>query len=89
MAESNPRNSKIENPNFFDRKPLISHISAKKKFGKICKAKLPAIENMGDFRRPESPNRVRPRHPRILQGFGPLAAKGAWRRHEPRGIASG
>jgi hypothetical protein len=30
---------KTMNPNFLSDKPLISHISAKKKFAKICKTK--------------------------------------------------
>jgi hypothetical protein len=44
-----PPNPKTMNPNFFARNALISHISAKKKFGKICENKSSAIENKGNF----------------------------------------
>jgi len=35
------------NPNFFARNALIFLIPPKKKFGKICRTKLPALENKG------------------------------------------
>jgi hypothetical protein len=55
---------------------LISHIYAKKKFGKIWMAKPSTIENIGDFCDSESPNLAKPRHPRFLQGAGMPAVKG-------------
>jgi len=63
------------NPNFFACNLLIFRVSAKKKFGKIWKVKKSAIENKGVFFRSRSLNRAKPRHPRILQGFGRLAAE--------------
>jgi hypothetical protein len=60
---------KIAIPNFFACNALISHISAKNKFAKICKAKVPAIENKRIFCGSDAPNLAKPRHPRVLQGF--------------------
>jgi hypothetical protein len=67
--EESRQTRKIAIPNFFARNALISHISPKKKFGKICKAKLPTVENKGIFCGSNAPNRADPRHPRVLQGF--------------------
>jgi hypothetical protein len=68
-AQRRPQNPKNVNPNFFARNPLISLVSPKKKFGKICKVKTPALENKGIFWRRKAPNRAKPRHPKVLQGF--------------------
>jgi hypothetical protein len=59
---------KSTNPNFFARNALIFPVSAKKKFGKICKAMQPTIENKGNFLARLARNLQKPRHPRVLQG---------------------
>jgi hypothetical protein len=63
------RNPKTKNPNFLSRKALIFPISAKNKFGKICKAKQSTIENKWIFSTPIRRILQKRRHPRILQGF--------------------
>jgi hypothetical protein len=50
---------------------FVKCIIAKKKFGKICKAKQPIIENKGIFCGRKSPNPAKARHARVLQGFIP------------------
>jgi hypothetical protein len=65
--ESSAAKSKNANPNFFARNPLVSLISAKKKFGKTCKTKVSVLENKGIFCESNAPNLAKPRPPRILQ----------------------
>ncbi|MGA2795298.1 MAG: hypothetical protein ABSE69_17580, partial [Roseiarcus sp.] len=67
---------KTMNPNFLTLNSLISPVSPKNKFGKICKAKSSTIENKGNLSAPNRRILQRPRHPRILQGLSRRAAQG-------------
>jgi hypothetical protein len=69
MTAGEAAKSKNAIPNFFADKRLISLISPKKKFGKICKLQSSAIENKGKFWGWNRRFPSNPRHPRVLQGF--------------------